>query len=63
MKLVPVRGSGGAESRISRSGDFLVSGLDVGDYFLFVVEGKTIVSTRSVQIAGSERINVDIEKQ
>jgi hypothetical protein len=61
VKLVPLRGSGGVETPIGRNGDFFVSGLEAGDYFLLVVEGKTIVSTRSVQIAGSERMSVDLE--
>jgi len=63
VKLVPARGSGDVETRVGRNGNFLVSGLEVGDYFLFVVEGKTIVSTRTVQVFGSERIDVDLEKQ
>lgn len=60
VKLVPVLGSGGAEARASRHGFFLVSGLDAGDYFLLVLNGKTIVHTETCQIPGSQRISVKL---
>jgi len=62
VKVVPVRGSGGTEAHVSRNGAFVVSGLDDGDYFLLVLDGEAIVHTRSYQIAGSQRVSLDLGK-
>jgi hypothetical protein len=60
VKVVPVRGSGGAEAHVSPKGAFLISGLDDGDYFLLVLDGPAIVHTRSVRIAGSQRVSIEL---
>jgi len=63
LKLVPLRGVGGAEVRVSRDGSFLASGLDDGQYLLLVVDGKAIIHTESLGVPRSSRLNVDLEKQ
>jgi hypothetical protein len=61
VKLVPVVGSSGEEQRVGRDGSFAFSGLDGGDYFFFVVDGKTILHTDVLQILGAKRVSVEIQ--
>lgn len=63
VKLVPKRGAGGSETHVSRTGAFYFSGLDDGDYFLLVVAGQDIVQTRSFQISGHVRVNLNLEER
>jgi hypothetical protein len=62
VKLVPLRGIGGAEVRVSRDGSFLASGLDDGQYLLLVVDGRAVVHTESLDVPSSTRVTVDLSK-
>jgi hypothetical protein len=62
VKLVPLRGVGGAEVRISQDGSFLAGGLDGGQYLLLVVDGEVIVHTASLVIPRSSPLDVDLAK-
>jgi hypothetical protein len=61
VKVVPIVGHGGEEERVSRDGSFAFSGLDGGDYFFFVVDGKAILHTEVLQILGAKRVSVELE--
>ena len=60
VKLVPVRGTGGAEAPVGRNGAFLLSGLHDGPYVLIVMEGSTVVHTRTVEAFGGKPLDIDI---
>jgi hypothetical protein len=61
VKLVPVVGSGGGETKIGADGTFLVSGLDDGDYFLLVVDGKRILHSRVLEgVVAIHEVLVDV---
>jgi hypothetical protein len=62
VKLVPLRGVGGAETRVSRTGSFLAGGLDDGQYLLLVVDGTTIVHTQIVVVPRSSPLDVELAK-
>jgi hypothetical protein len=62
VKLVPLRGVGGAEARVSRDGTFLAGGLDDGQYLLLVVDGKAIVHTASLAVPQRSPLDVDLAK-
>lgn len=62
VKLVPLRGVGGAEVRVNREGSFLATGLDDGNYLLLVLDGKTVVHMESVDAPRSKRLTVDLAK-
>ena len=62
VKLVPLRGIGGAEARVSRDGSFLAGGLDDGQYLLLVVDGKAIVHTANFAVPRSAPLDVDLAK-
>jgi len=62
VKLVPLRGVGGAEAHIGRDGSFLAGGLDDGQYLLLVVDGKAVVHTASFEVPRSSPLDVDLPK-
>jgi len=62
IKLVPLRGVGGSEVRVSRDGSFLTSGLDDGQYLLLVLDGKTVLHSESFDVTGSKRVVVGLAK-
>lgn len=43
VKVVPVRGTGSAEARVSRNGYFLLSGLERTDYLLLLLRGEDVL--------------------
>jgi hypothetical protein len=63
VKIVPLRGVGGAEARVNRDGSFLAAGLDDGQYLLLVVDGKAIVHTLSFDVPRSSLLDVDLAKK
>jgi hypothetical protein len=60
VKLVPVNGSGGGETRVSRTGAFQLRGLEHGDYLVLVLAGKSVIHTGSVQADGGINVNIDL---
>jgi hypothetical protein len=48
VKAVPVRGTGGGEARVSKSGLFVISGLDLGRYLVLVLDGEKVVHEQLV---------------
>jgi len=62
VKIVPLQGVGGAESRVGRNGSFLVGGLDWGQYLLLVVDGQTIIHTASVEPTESAALDIDLAR-
>jgi hypothetical protein len=62
VKLVPLRGVGGAEIRITQDGSFLAGGIDEGEYLFLVVAGKAIVHSSSLVVPQSSPLDVDLAK-
>ena len=62
IKLVPLRGVGGTEARVSQGGSFLAAGLDAGQYLLLVVDGKAILHTVSLVVPQPSPLDVDLVK-
>ena len=62
VKLVPLRGVGGAEARVSQDGSFLAGGLDAGQYLLLVVDGEAIIHTVSLVVPPPSPLDVDLAK-
>ena len=62
VKAVPAIGSGGSEAPVSRDGKFLIAGLDDGDYLLLVLDGKSIVYTRTLAAFGEKHVTVELGK-
>ena len=60
VKLVPLRGVGGTEARVSQDGSFLAGGLDEGQYLLLVVDGEAIVHTVSLVVPRPSPLDVDL---
>lgn len=48
IKLVPAVGNGGTEARVGPYGDFLIAGLDFGNYLLIVMDGNKAIHTETV---------------
>jgi hypothetical protein len=48
VKVVPVLGTGGGESRVGPDGDFLIAGLEFGNYLLIVLDGLKAIHTETV---------------
>jgi hypothetical protein len=63
IKLVPVRGTGGADVRVARNGTFLASGLDDGHYLLLVVDGTTILHTQTVEAPRRIPVAIDLARK
>jgi hypothetical protein len=63
VKLLPVRGTGGAETPVGRNGAFLFSGLDDGPYLLVVMEGSSVVHTRAVKAFEEMPLDIDVGKK
>jgi hypothetical protein len=49
LKAIPVRGSGGLETRV-RGGYFLLSGLLSGQYLVLVLDGATVLHTQVITV-------------
>jgi hypothetical protein len=62
VKLLPLRGAGGVETRVRRDGSFLAGEVEDGPYLLFVVEGNAIVHTASVTLPASPVI-IDLARK
>ncbi len=62
VKVVPAIGSGGSEAPVGRDGKFLIAGLDGGDYLLLVLDGKSIVHTRTLEAFGEKHVTVELGK-
>lgn len=62
VKLVPLRGVGGAEALVSANGSFLVAGLDEGQYLLLVVDGKAIIHTANFAAPASAPLDIDLAR-
>jgi hypothetical protein len=58
LKVIPLRGSGGAEYRVGRKGYFLVSGLTEGEYVVLVLEGSSVVHTQIAAITGDTNLSI-----
>jgi hypothetical protein len=63
VKLVPLRGTGGADARVARDGTFLAAGLDDGQYLLLVVDGTTILHTQTVEAPGRMPVAIDLGRK
>jgi hypothetical protein len=60
VKIVSVLGTGGGESRVGPSGDFLIGGLDFGNYLLIVMDGNKAIHTETVTAMDSKSLVIDI---
>lgn len=63
IKVIPVFGTGGADSRVNASGHFLIEGLDADSYLLVVLDGKSPVHTEAVEVSRLTNITVDLTKR
>ena len=59
IKAIPLHGTGGSETRVSRYGAFQLAGLDSGEYVLIVLDGPSVTHTRTVKALGD--LSVDFE--
>lgn len=62
VKIVPISGTGGAESRAAASGDFLIPGIDYGHYLLIVTEGDKAVHVETLSVRGENK-PIEVELQ
>jgi hypothetical protein len=62
VKLVPVRGVGGTETRVNADGSFLAGGLDEGQYFVLVIDAQTVVRTVSLSLPRKLSLDIDLAK-
>jgi len=60
VKVVPVRGIGGAESATDSSGRSILGGLTDGDYFLFVLDGSSILKSQVVRIDRNTSLSIQL---
>jgi hypothetical protein len=49
VKVIPLRGDGGGEARVSRSGYFMVSGLELSTYVVVVIQGEVVLHHQVVK--------------
>ncbi len=59
IKSVPVLGTGDLEVRVKRDGNFVVGGLEFGKYILLVLDGNSVVHSRTIPIDGRSA-NVEV---
>jgi hypothetical protein len=55
IKVIPIFGTGGTESRVASSGDFEISGLDYGHYVLVVMDGDKAIHTETIVVRGENK--------
>jgi len=60
VKIVPVLGTGGGESRVGPDGEFLVDGLEFGNYLLIVLDGAKAIHTETVATRDRNLITVEL---
>jgi len=60
VKIVPVLGTGGGESRVGPGGEFLIDGLEFGNYLLIVLDGNKAVHTETVVTRDRNPITVQL---
>jgi hypothetical protein len=63
VKLVPLRGAGGVETRVARDGSFVAGRVEDGQYLLFVIDGNAIVHATSVMLPASSPLDIDLGKK
>jgi hypothetical protein len=63
VKIIPVRGIGGGEARVSPSGYFLVSGLEHSTFLVLVMRGESVVHQQLVKTypVGTDTSRLSIE--
>jgi hypothetical protein len=68
VKAIPVRGIGGGESRLDKSGHFLISGLETTAYLMTVMQDETVLHQEVVKTYGADgiggsKLDIDLRKQ
>jgi len=63
VKAIPVRGAGGSESRVTKSGYFLIAGLKASTYIVLVMDGEQVVHQQVVQPLSGESATLAIDLQ
>lgn len=61
VKAMLVRGIGGSEAHVSKSGDFLIGGLEKSSYLVVVMQGEVVLHQEVVHtIPGWPRLSIDL---
>ncbi|HVO99346.1 MAG TPA: hypothetical protein VMT15_14845 [Bryobacteraceae bacterium] len=61
VKVVPLLGvGGGGESRVGPYGDFLIDGLESGNYLLLVMDGKKAIHTETVVANDKKSLSIEL---
>jgi hypothetical protein len=61
VKVVPLRGTGGGESRVSSAGFFLVSGLQHGAYLLLLMRDDDVLHSKVIRTVSTETSKLVID--
>lgn len=63
VKAIPVRGTGGSEARVNKSGEFVIGGLEHSSYLVVVMQDELILHQQVVKtypVDGAPRLSIDL---